>query len=62
PFQYVTRWRMQVAADLLKNSSLTLSEIANRVGYRSDLTFSKAFRRQMNTSPGRYRRAARHAP
>lgn len=62
PFEYVTRWRMQVAADLLRNSSLTLSEIAARVGYQSDLTFSKAFRRQMNTSPGRYRRGARHAP
>lgn len=60
PFQYMTRWRMQVAADLLKNSNLTLSEIANRVGYQSDLTFSKAFRRQMNTSPGRYRRTARY--
>lgn len=59
PFQYMRRWRMQLASELLRHSSLPITEIASRVGYQSDLTFSKAFRRELQTSPARYRRAAR---
>ena len=60
PLQYLTRWRMNVAARLLSEAELHMSEVASRVGYESAVTFSKAFKRQVGIAPGAYRRGARH--
>lgn len=59
PLHYVTRWRMQKAAGLLREGRATLAEIAEQVGYESETAFSKAFKRAVGSSPGAYRRAAR---
>jgi AraC family transcriptional regulator, alkane utilization regulator len=59
PLSYVTRWRMQKAAGLLRQSSATLADIAERVGYDSEAAFSKAFKRAVGSAPGAYRRAAK---
>lgn len=59
PLHYVTRWRMQKAAGLLREGRSTLAEIAEQVGYESETAFSKAFKRAVGSSPGAYRRAAR---
>jgi AraC-like DNA-binding protein len=59
PLQYITRWRMQKAAGLLREGSATLGEIAQRVGYDSEAAFSKAFKRALGSAPGAYRRALR---
>jgi AraC-like DNA-binding protein len=59
PLHYVTRWRMQKAAALLREGSATLADIADRVGYESEAAFSKAFKRWVGTAPGAYRKAAR---
>lgn len=56
PLQYVTRWRMVRAVELLRSSSLTVGEIAERVGYDSETAFSKAFKRQMGQPPNQYRK------
>jgi AraC-like DNA-binding protein len=61
PLHYVTRWRMQKAAKLLREERVTLADIAARVGYDSEAAFSKAFKRALGESPGAYRRAARGA-
>jgi AraC-like DNA-binding protein len=58
PLQYVTRWRMQKAASLLRVGRQTLAEIAGLVGYDSEAAFSKAYKRWVGASPGAYRRAA----
>jgi AraC-like DNA-binding protein len=60
PLHYVTRWRMQKAAGLLREGRSTLAEIAEQVGYESETAFSKAFKRAVGSSPGAYRRAARN--
>ena len=52
--EYLTRWRMLLAAERLKNSSDGLSAIAQSLGYESDSAFGKAFRRVMGCSPRRY--------
>jgi AraC-like DNA-binding protein len=57
PMEYLTRWRMLVAADRLKNSSDGLSAIAQSLGYESDSAFGKAFRRVMGCSPRQYTRS-----
>lgn len=59
PLQYLTRWRMRMAAGLLKNARLGLAEVAQRVGYESEVAFSKAFKRELGIAPGAYRRSSR---
>jgi AraC-like DNA-binding protein len=46
---------MQLAAELLSNERLTVSETAERIGYVSDAAFSRAFRRRFGVSPGQFR-------
>jgi AraC-like DNA-binding protein len=57
PHSYLTRWRMGIAAQLLQATDLRLSEIASRVGYRSEFSFSRAFKLARGTSPIYYRRS-----
>ena len=59
PLHYITRWRMQKAAALLREGRATLADIADRVGYDSEAAFSKAFKRWIGSAPGAYRRASR---
>jgi AraC-like DNA-binding protein len=55
PMQYLTNWRMQVAAGLLRDSTAKLIEVALEVGYESDAAFSRAFKRHVGMSPGAWR-------
>jgi AraC-like DNA-binding protein len=59
PAQYLTRWRMDVAAQRLRDTQDTVGAIAAAVGYRSEYSFSRAFTRHRGIAPGRYRRQAR---
>jgi len=56
PLQYVARWRMVRAVELLRSSNLTVGAIAERVGYDSETAFSKAFKRQIGQPPNQYRK------
>lgn len=58
PHSYLTRWRMGVAARLLEQTELRLSEIAVRVGYQSEFAFSRTFKRWRGVAPVRFRRGA----
>lgn len=58
PMEYLTRWRMLLAADRMTNSTEGLSTIAQSLGYESESAFGKAFRRVMGCSPRRYNRSA----
>lgn len=58
PVEYVTRWRMQVAAARLRNGLETVATVAASLGYLSDAAFGAAFRRVHSKSPGQYRRDA----
>jgi AraC-like DNA-binding protein len=57
PMEYLTRWRMLLAADRLRNSADGLSAIAQSLGYESESAFGKAFRRVMGCSPRQYTRS-----
>lgn len=56
PGKYLTRWRMQRASQILRQKHMTLNEVAVRVGYESEASFSKAFKQWMGQSPGAYRK------
>ncbi len=58
PMEYLLRWRMALAKDLLRRRELALSEVAERVGYRSASAFSTAFTRSVGQPPSRYARAS----
>ncbi|MGB8416814.1 AraC family transcriptional regulator [Paraburkholderia sp.] len=59
-FRYITRFRMQEAARLLKETPLPVSKIARRVGYQSEAAFSIAFKRYSGTQPRQYRRGVNY--
>lgn len=56
PQQYLMRFRMERAAQMLQEGDLTVGEIARSCGYPDPLTFSKAFKRTLGVTPSQYRR------
>ncbi|MBX5893050.1 AraC family transcriptional regulator [Pseudomonas aeruginosa] len=58
PLEYVLRWRIQLATRSLRSNNLTISSIAQALGYESDSAFSNAFKRVMKCSPRAYRDGA----
>jgi AraC-like DNA-binding protein len=61
PMQYLTQWRMQVAANLLTQSGAKVAAIAADVGYDSEAAFSRAFKKATGLAPGAWREARRTA-
>jgi AraC family transcriptional regulator, alkane utilization regulator len=57
PIDYVTGWRIQLAADRLRNGKDSIAAIAADVGYESEAAFNRAFKRVMGLTPGRWRDA-----
>ena len=56
PMQYLTQWRMLLAANILSRSNAPLARIAEDVGYQTDTAFSRAFRREFGAPPATWRR------
>lgn len=56
PMEYLTHWRMQLAADRLAHGHQPVSAIAYALGYESESAFSVAFKRVIGCPPGRYAR------
>jgi transcriptional regulator GlxA family with amidase domain len=61
PMTYLTRWRLQLAAESLKGTSRGVADIASEIGYESEAAFSRAFKREFGQPPGRYRTDHRNA-
>ncbi len=57
PMQYLTLWRMQLAAGHLSSSTAKVATIGGLVGYESEPAFSRAFKRETGLSPAAWRRA-----
>jgi AraC-like DNA-binding protein len=58
PLEYLTSWRMQKATALLERGDKKLVDVARSVGYDSDASFSKAFKRVLGVAPREYRRSS----
>lgn len=59
PMQYLANWRMQVAAQELLDSRKSISRIAQEIGYDTEASFTRAFKRQMGAPPATWRRQSR---
>ncbi len=59
PMLYLTRWRMHLASGWLREERLGLGEVASRLGYESEPSFSRAFKRHHGFPPGAARRAGK---
>ena len=57
PMEYLTHWRMTIAAKRLKNPKESISSMAPAVGYKSESAFSAAFKRELGSSPREHIRA-----
>ena len=57
PIQYLTRWRLALAAQALRSGRETITRIAESAGYESEAAFSRAFKREFGKPPAAWRRA-----
>jgi len=57
PIQYLTRWRLALAARSLRAGSDAIARIAERSGYESEAAFNRAFKREFGVPPAAWRRS-----
>ena len=62
PLEYLTQWRMYRAGAMIRADHLSFSEVASTVGYGSESSFSRVFRREMGVAPREYRRGVAQSP
>jgi transcriptional regulator GlxA family with amidase domain len=62
PIRFLTRLRLSQSAGYLTTTNLTIYAIARRVGYETEASFSKAFKREFGVAPGMYRRVSAERP
>lgn len=55
PIRYLTLWRLQAAKLNLRETRMTITQLAHSVGYESEEAFSRAFKREFGVSPARWR-------
>ena len=56
PMQYLTEWRLQLAAEQLATGAKKVAAVAAEVGYESEAAFSRAFKRSTGYAPAAWRR------
>jgi AraC-like DNA-binding protein len=59
PMEFLTEWRLALAADLILDPTETIASVARKVGYRSPYALSAAFKRVRGIRPGRHRSGER---
>jgi AraC-like DNA-binding protein len=57
PMQYLTRWRMTIAAQRLRGEPVSIARLAADTGYDSEAAFNRAFKRELGETPAAWRRA-----
>jgi len=66
PMAYLTQWRLQLSAQMLTSTHSSVAQIAAEVGYESESSFNRTFKREFNLPPAKFRLESRptrrHAP
>jgi AraC-like DNA-binding protein len=55
PMAYLTRWRLQMGAQMLSSTNYSVAQVAAEVGYESEAAFNRAFKREFDSPPARFR-------
>jgi AraC-like DNA-binding protein len=58
PMQYCARWRMKIAAEMLRDDRRNASSVAYSVGFNSEAAFNRAFKREYGAPPATWAREA----
>jgi len=61
PMQYLTRWRISLAATQLRQTKDSIMRVAADVGYESEAAFNRAFKRELGLPPATWRKRAVHS-
>jgi AraC-like DNA-binding protein len=56
PMQYLTRWRLTLAAQALRQGNDAIALVAERSGYESEASFARAFKREFGVPPTVWRK------
>jgi AraC-like DNA-binding protein len=56
PMAYLAKWRLKLGAEFLQSTENSVSEIAATVGYGSEASFNRAFKREYDCPPAQFRR------
>ncbi len=56
PFGYITQWRVLLAKELLKESTKSVAQIAEDVGYQSEAAFNRVFKKRVSQTPLKFRK------
>jgi AraC-like DNA-binding protein len=56
PMRYISRRRMHLAAERLRDGQRSVAEIGYEVGYESEAAFNRAFKREFGVAPGAFRK------
>jgi AraC-like DNA-binding protein len=59
PMNYLAKWRMQIASELLSGGNANFASIAAEIGYESEAGFSRAFKKIVGLPPSTWRRRVR---
>ena len=59
PMSYLTRWRLQLGAQMLVSTRYSVAQIGSEVGYESEPAFNRAFKREFELPPARFRSEAK---
>jgi len=62
PMQYLTRWRLTLAAAALRSSDRAIAQVAEEFGYESQSAFNRAFKREFEMPPAAWRRQRTRSP
>jgi AraC-like DNA-binding protein len=58
PMQYLKRWRLAIAARMLRGEHTSIGRITEAIGYESEASFGRAFKQEYGVSPGQWRSGA----
>jgi AraC-like DNA-binding protein len=58
PMNYLANWRMQIATQKLRDTSASIAQVADAIGYDSEAAFSRAFKKAFGVAPATWRRSS----
>jgi transcriptional regulator GlxA family with amidase domain len=56
PMAYLAQWRLELGAEILQSTDKSVAEVAEEVGYGSEASFNRAFKREFKCPPAQFRR------